>query len=87
MYGIKTSLTTIKNVVRRIEASSVDKLLLGFQTLPAVLEFLRDDLGAYTAFETEPPDSYGRRRFLRAFVSLKESRVREFRRGVVRWLI
>lgn len=62
-------------MVRRVEATSVDKLLQGFQTLPAVLDFLRDDLGAHTAFETDPPDAYGRCRFLRAFISLQESRV------------
>jgi len=75
-FGIDCSLSLVKKVVTELEASSEHLLLQGFQTLPAVLDFLRNTMGAYTAVETEPPDEHGRRRFLRAIISLKESRVR-----------
>lgn len=75
-FGINCSLSVVKRVLGELQASSDDLLVEGFQTLPAALDFLRESAGAYTAFETDPPDEHGRRRFLRAFVSLKESRVR-----------
>ena len=58
-FGINCSLSVVKRVLGELQASSDDLLMEGFQTLPAALDFLRESVGAYTAFETEPPD--GRR--------------------------
>lgn len=82
-FGINCSLSVVKRVLGELQASSNDLLVEGFQTLPAALDFLRESMGAYTAFETDPLDEHGRRRFLRAFVSLKESRVRQVGRAMV----
>ena len=74
--GIPCTLDVVKNALSCLQQSTQQQLLQGFQTLPAVLDFLAAEMGAYTAIETEPPDRYGGRRFLHAIVILQESLVR-----------
>ena len=66
----------VKNALSFLQQTTQQQLLQGFHTLPAVLDFLAAEMGAYTAIETEPPDRYGHRRFLHAIVILQESLVR-----------
>jgi hypothetical protein len=74
--GVRVSVPTMSRVVAAVRQTAQQQVVQSFQALPAVLDFLEEQLDAHVAFEAHAPDDDGTEHFQRAVIILPQCQVR-----------
>ena len=74
--GMRVSVPTMSRVVASVRQTAQHQVVQSFQALPAVLDYLGEELDAHVAFEAHAPDENDTEHFQRAVIILPQCKVR-----------